>query len=230
MARPPRSARPQPRSSPAPPPRSRSVPVGIVLVLLIGGAIAVAWQYLRASATGCGRADLDRYASRRSLAGLRVREGTDACNRRVREGRRRLRSRVQSCAADAASTRVDPHGIAAVRARRARQPWLHTRRGQDDAGGAIPSGGIPDGRIRLGIRAPSGDGNWARLRRLRRGLAGRASRRVARASAAARRADAGRRRKVAQHPARRQVLPVFPHLRAAHALLAAGALPLARAV
>src|SRR5262249_31642335 len=53
MARPPRSARPQPRSTPPPPPTwSRHAPVAIAIVLLIAGAIAVAWQYLAPARPG----------------------------------------------------------------------------------------------------------------------------------------------------------------------------------
>ena len=48
MARPPRSSRSQPRSSPPPPPaRPRRAPFAIAIVLLVAGAVAVAWQYLR---------------------------------------------------------------------------------------------------------------------------------------------------------------------------------------
>jgi hypothetical protein len=46
MARPPRSSRSQPRSSP-PPARPRRAPFAIAIVLLVAGAVAVAWQYLR---------------------------------------------------------------------------------------------------------------------------------------------------------------------------------------
>ncbi len=53
MARPTRSARSQPRSSPQPAsPRPRRWPVGIAIVLLVAGAIDIAWQYLAPAKPG----------------------------------------------------------------------------------------------------------------------------------------------------------------------------------
>ena len=53
MARPPRSARPQPRSSPPPPSaKPRRWPLVVASVLLLAGAIAVVWQYVAPARSG----------------------------------------------------------------------------------------------------------------------------------------------------------------------------------
>ena len=114
-----------------------------------------------------------RYASRRSVAGVRLSGRTDAGPDGVRARRRRIRPRLRARATDAALPRVDVHGAPSLRAQGPRQPGVHVERpGTPTLAGDVSRGGIHDRGIRFSIRVTPRDGRRAGVRRLRRDVSG----------------------------------------------------------
>ena len=75
--------------------------------------------------------------------------------------------RLLAFAADAAGARLDPLRPPAVRARRARQRWLHREAGRGAAAGAPQAQRLGFRRLRVGVRAAQGNRHRPGLRRLR---------------------------------------------------------------
>ena len=147
-----------------------------------------------------------------------TRAGHTPSPRRLRERRGGVRARLRARAADAAVTRVDVHRHAAIRARRPRQPRVHACRRQGDARvdlqsrRATPTAGFVSSYV---LRADTGIGRASTFDVALPAASGDKS---PGADPSHRRADARRREELARRPDQRQVLPVLPHLRTAHAV------------